>query len=185
MTFNSNLFISIFLLFFVDEYHQCHCYNNFIVQNIIVHVDSRKMYEFHQKHDKIKNCSFVVRQRQRIKQYQKCQQQIRFVVKRQQHQNRRQQIIKQKKIRLIKKQIDAKTKTKTFACRRCFVKYVNNIKLHQHIRDHHAKSKTFIAFVTSSFKSISITSSIKSFLFHFASISITFSFTFLTSSKIT
>ena len=95
----------------------------------------------------------------------------------------RQQIVKKtKKIRLIKKQIDTKTKTKTktFAYRRYIVKYVNNIKLHQYIRDHHVKkSKTFMTFDSFSFHFASIT------LSSIILISITFFFSSMTSSKIT
>ena len=82
------------------------------------------------------------------------------------------QCIKQKLIRQTKK--NRKT-TKLFAYRRCSIKYVNNIKLHQHIRDHHVKKSKI-------FKTISI---ISSFLFHFAFVSITYFISSMTSFKIT
>ena len=46
-----------------------------------------------------------------------------------------------KKKRLKKKRLEV------FVCKRCFIKFSSNIKLHEHIRNHHAKkSKTFIFF---------------------------------------
>ena len=49
---------------------------------------------------------------------------------------------KTKKTRLKKKRL------KVFVCKRCFVKFSSNIKLHEHIRNHHAK-KFKIALFTS------------------------------------
>ena len=55
----------------------------------------------------------------------------------------------------------AKKRAETFACRRCSAKYFSNIKLHEHIRDHHAKksksvSNSSISFISSSTSSESI-----------------------------
>ena len=45
----------------------------------------------------------------------------------------------------------AKIKAKAFACRRCSAKYSNNTKLHEHVRNHHAKkSKSAISSVATS-----------------------------------
>ena len=40
---------------------------------------------------------------------------------------------------IIEKQAKAKTHAKIFACRRCSIKYFNNIQLHKHIDEHHIK----------------------------------------------
>lgn len=37
----------------------------------------------------------------------------------------------------MKEQADTKVHAETFLCRRCFIKDLSNIKLHQHTRDHH------------------------------------------------
>ena len=63
----------------------------------------------------------------------------------------------------VEKIVITKIKTETFACKRCSVKFSNNIKFHQHICDHHTKksksvvSNSFIfsfSFFTSFFRSI-------------------------------
>ena len=70
---------------------------------------------------------------------------------------KQQQQIEQK---LLEEVRITKIKAKAFACRRCFAKYFNNIKFHEHIRDHHAKrskfdvSFTFIASFSTSSHSI-------------------------------
>ena len=47
-------------------------------------------------------------------------------------------ITKKKTTRLI---------VETFACKRCFIKFANNIKLHNYIRDHHTKKHiSFVSF---------------------------------------
>ena len=61
---------------------------------------------------------------------------------------------KQKEVRLI-----------VFACKRCSAKYFNNIKLHEHIRDHHAKKSKSVS--NSSTFSISFSISSQSILFLF------------------
>ena len=43
-----------------------------------------------------------------------------------------------KKTRIKTKRLKKK-RLKVFVCKRCFVKFFNNIKLHEHIRNHHAK----------------------------------------------
>ena len=106
---------------------------------------------------------------------------IKLIAKLKQQKQTRQRIIQKQQIeqiRIIKHQVEKiriiKKIVETFSCRRCSAKFVNNTKLHQHIRDHHVKkSKAFMTF------------KLFSFLFHFASISITFSFSSMTSSKIT
>ena len=51
---------------------------------------------------------------------------------------------KTEKVRIAKKQEEIRLTI--FACKRCFVKYSNNIKFHEHIRDHHAKkSKSVVS----------------------------------------
>ena len=65
----------------------------------------------------------------------------------------------------------AKIKAKTFACKRCSTKYFNNIKLHEHVRNHHAKKSKFaISSVATSFFTFSQSIIVLSF--------ISFSFTF-------
>ena len=64
---------------------------------------------------------------------------------------------KVKEVRIEKKRQEVeKIKAETFACRRCFVKFSSNIKLHEHIRDHHAKKSKF---AVSNSSTTSITSS--------------------------
>ena len=71
---------------------------------------------------------------------------------------------KKTKAKIEEKTRIAKKKTKTFACRRCFEKYFNNIKLHEHVRIKHCKkSKNFISSASSSSAfSASITSFVTS-----------------------
>ena len=72
-------------------------------------------------------------------------------------QQQRQEV--EKEVRITKKQEEARLTT--FACRRCFVKYSSNIKLHEHIRDHHRKkSKSVVS--SSSTSSISFESTVSS-----------------------
>ena len=69
--------------------------------------------------------------------------------KRQQKQQIRHRLIehrRQKQIRITKKQIVAKAKTKTFACKRCSIKYFNNIQFHKHVDEHHIKKIKNIKF---------------------------------------
>ena len=109
-----------------------------------------------------------------------------------------------KKINIIKQQVDDKTKTEIFACKRCSIKYFNNIQFHKHIDEHYIKKIKFEIFITSIFALIFsitqdykvITSSFSSFSIQTStslsskkslktSISITSSITSLTSLKIT
>ena len=88
-----------------------------------------------------------------------------------------QQQIEQKRIeeaRLEKKRQEveektriAKIKAEAFACRRCSIKFSNNTKLHEHIRDHHAKKSKFAVSnsTISSFTSSSTSSHSTIFLF--------------------
>ena len=53
-----------------------------------------------------------------------------------------------------------KKRLKVFACKRCFVKFFSNIKLHQHVHDHHQKkSTTSLAMKFAKFISMFISSS--------------------------
>ena len=183
----SQMISNINFFFSINEYFQCDCFTRYIFDIDIFIVEFRKLYEFHQKHRS--NCSTIVRQRQRMKQIQQIQNQwnefrrvlAKLIAKLKQQKQIRQRVIQKQQveqIRIIKHQVEKiriiKKIVETFSCRRCSAKFVNNTKLHQHIRDHHAKKpKAFMAF-----KSFS-------FLFHFASISITFSFSSVTSPKIT
>ena len=71
----------------------------------------------------------------------------------------------QKKTRLEKK------RAKVFACKRCFVKFLNNIKLYQHVQNHHQKKSNQIVsslfneiiLFSKSFVTLSFTSSFTSF----------------------
>ena len=66
------------------------------------------------------------------------------------------------KVRLIEKVRITKKKIETFVCKRCFEKYFNNIKFHEHIRTKHTKFEKRISneftslfiFITTSKKSI-------------------------------
>ena len=73
-------------------------------------------------------------------------------------QQRRKQILQKeqqiKKIRIIKKQTNAKTFAKTFACRRCSIKYSNNIQFHKYIDEYHIKKIKFEIFTSISISSI-------------------------------
>ena len=88
-----------------------------------------------------------------------------FSQKQKQKQKQNDEIFRAKQVRLIQQQIDQKVekariekkRLKTFACKRCFVKFSSNIKFHEHIRDHHAKKSKF---VVSNFTSFTFSESI-------------------------
>ena len=68
----------------------------------------------------------------------------------QQIEKKRQKI---EEVRIAKKQEEVRLTI--FACKRCFVKYFNNIKFHEHIRDHHAKKSKSVVSNSITFSSIS------------------------------
>ena len=68
---------------------------------------------------------------------------------------------KAEEVRIAKKQEEARLTI--FACKRCSVKYSSNIKLHEHIRDHHAKKSKFAVSNSTTTSSISFHSTV--FLF--------------------
>ena len=67
---------------------------------------------------------------------------------------KQQQQIEQTRQRQLQQQIEKtriiKAKIETFVCKRCFVKFFNNIKLHEHVRTKHAKKFSVITSLTSS-----------------------------------
>ena len=158
----------------------CHCFDIYdLAFDMIVFTSSERLYEIH-RHT-LKSCSrcewFLQVQQARETQVEQTHQVAKQqhwhnvdvqVMKRYMQQEQEQKV---EQVRLIKQQQQieqklfeevriAKVKAEAFACRRCFAKYFNNIKFHEHIRDHHAKrsksdvSSTFIVFLSTSSHSI-------------------------------
>ena len=50
------------------------------------------------------------------------------------------------KTRIIKEQVEAKTRAEIFSCKRCSIKYSSNIQLHKHIDEYHIKKIKFEIF---------------------------------------
>ena len=125
----------------------CRCFFNMF--DIIESMSFQRLYELHRK--SFLNCSWFVQsnetlQRQSTMQTLQQQQQQQII--------QQQQVIQQQQIEKVFRLI-----VEVFDCRRCSVNFVNNTKLHQHIRDRHAKrSKTFTTFIFISFVTLSNTS---------------------------
>ena len=83
------------------------------------------------------------------------------IVKNYRLQQRRNEKTRIAKAKIEKKTRIAKKKTKIFVCKRCFEKYFNNIKFHEHVRTKHAKREKFISIT------IALSTSSVSFFLHF------------------
>ena len=148
----------------------CDCFVNDLMFDMIVFKISQRIYQIHRNHSLC--CKWYL-QAERVRdthtKHDRQVEQARLIE--QQSQNFSAQIIENvmnswqsiwKK--LIQQQIDEnriekkrqeteKIKAEIFACRRCSVKFSNNIKLHQHICDHHTKKSKFV--VSNSFTTFS------------------------------
>ena len=122
----------------------CRCFFN--MSDIIESMPSQRLYEFHRRF--FLKCLWFVQSNEAQRQF------AVQTLQQQQHQ----QIIQhqqQQHIEEVFRSIEA------FDCRHCFANFVSNTKLHQHIRNHHAKrSKIFIFFIFSSSISFSVSFSI-------------------------
>ena len=109
----------------------------------------------------------MTKQKQKIKNQLVWEKLTKNITKKKQHTKHVRLAKKIEKTRIKKKRV------KVFACKRCFVKFFNNIKLHQYVQNHYQKKLIFSAFneivlfamfsqkfSTSSFISLSISSKI-------------------------
>ena len=162
----------------------CHCFDIYdFAFDMIVFTNSKRLYEIH-RHT-LKSCSrcqwFLQVQQIRETQIEQIHQ-----VAKQQHwhnvdvqtmkrymQQKQEQKIEQARLIKQQQQIEqklfekiriTKIKAEAFACKRCFAKYFNNIKFHEHIRDHHAKRSKFDV---SSIFIVSLSTSSHSIIFSF------------------
>ena len=109
----------------------CDCFFN--LSDMIVSMSSQQLYEFHRRF--AFKCSWF--QNNETVQRQSTMQTL------QQQQQQHQQIIQHQQQQQIEKVFRSIV---AFECRRCFVNFANNTKLHQHIRDHHAKKSKIFTF---------------------------------------
>ena len=88
-----------------------------------------------------------------------------MIKQREQKNHRRKKKLTKKQIKIKKEERIIKKHVESYNCKRCsknhFVKFINNFKLHQHIRERHAKKFKLIAIIKSivtitSFTSFSI-----------------------------
>ena len=137
--------ISLNLLPLADEHLACSCFSsNLFPPSSIRSMDPRKLYELHQKHGS--RCMQARILRQRVEQAASFEQTRRILQRLaaeqqawQAEQARRKQ---QEQARLATEQQQAEKARKlaeAFACRRCPAKFPSNTKLHEHVRNHHAK----------------------------------------------
>ena len=155
------------------DFFLCDCFDNDFMFDIIVFKTFQRIYQIHHNH--FFCCKWYLQIEQTRDNHAKQIRQIEQIrlIEQQQQQNQSlnaqlvenvmqfwknswknswKKLIQQQveKARLEKKrQTIEKIKTKTFFCKRCFAKYFNNIKFHEHIRDHHTKKSKFV--VSSSF----------------------------------
>ena len=131
---------NIILLFWIPNF--CFCFANYL-QAIAETVTFQYFYQIHQK--SFSQCFWFLQAQQACKTHQISLKQARLAKQQQQvEQARLAKQHQEKKIARI-----AKERAERFACKRCFVKFASNIKLHVHVREHHTKK--LIALSTSFF----------------------------------
>ena len=108
----------------------------------------------------------------------------RMIKQREQKNHRRKKELAKKQIKIKKKERIVKKHVESYNCKRCskncFVKFISNFKLHQHIRERHAKKfksiETFKSIVSTIASTFAITISHTSLFFEFVAKQTSFTF---------
>ena len=151
----------------------CHCFDiHDLMYQCAIEKTSQCFYQIHRNHFLQKCCWFQQVNQVREQVRQESKQQVRCVAEWQTWKAQWDQTIEQcvqvvvQSMKIEQKRLEeqqeierqkvekariAKVKAEAFACKRCSAKYSSNIKLHEHVRNHHAKkSKPAISSVATS-----------------------------------
>ena len=125
--FHTNIFISWFSTL-------CRCFSS--MSDIVESMSLQRLYELHRKFSF--KCSWFVQSNEAVQRQSTVQ-----ALQQQQHQ----QTIQHQQQQQTE---EAFRSTEAFDCRRCSASFASNTKLHQHIRDHHAKKSKISTVISTS-----------------------------------